>query len=213
METNNGNSPEYFDEDFYTSITGVKGKHRRDQNCPNYIEYARRMKEAFKDLLSEETKPTLLDIGAGVGIRTKNHIDNGFDAYSCDVSIWAAKHSVIPEKHYCVDIRKIGDYPFIDIVNVERVLGYIPKDDSELAVANAFLIAKKYVVITVICSDHIDQENVVKVAKPGRINIQPKAFWEDIFSRYTTRGWELDKEKTDIMLQNGWDCIWVFKKK
>lgn len=202
-------SAEYFDEDFYVSKTGVKGFHRRDQNCPNFIEFARRIKEAFKDTDCR----SILDIGAGTGIRTTNHIQNGFDAYPYDVSKYGYDNSVLPNRHYLSDIRNLSSvHRTFDIVIAERVLGYIPPEDSEKAVSACFEKAKKYLVFSIICEDHPDKQGVVEVARPGRINIQMSSFWEDIFKKFKMT---LDEEKTKIMLETKVGVrhgIWIFKK-
>jgi len=206
VQTNDGKDGSYFDKDFYTGETGDKGGPR-NVNHECYIEYASRLKEAVKDTDCK----TLLDIGAGIGLRTTNYINNGFDAYPCDISEYAFENSVLKDKYYCCDVRNLDAIKnYFDIVNVERILGYLKPEDSLLALENIDRKAKRFIFFSIICLDHVDQINVVNIARPGRINLQLKSFWLELFSKF--KNWKFDEEKTKIMLRNGWDCIWVFEK-
>ena len=197
--------PKFFDKDFYIGGCEEKGYHKRNENNEHYIEFSRRLTEAFKG----SGMKTVLDIGAGVGVRTINHINNGFDAYPCDISQWAYDNSMLPNKHYCCDVRNMKKIKqTFDIVISERQLGYIPAEDALMALEQIDSKAKHYIVFSIICSDHIDP-NIPIVAKPGRLNIAPKKFWEDLFARFD---WKLDEEKTRAMLEPAWDCLWVYKK-
>ena len=196
---------DYFDEDFYKSKTGVKGTHKRDENNMAYMEFSRRVRQAF-----DINTKTILDIGAGVGVRTINYINREFDAYPCDVSKYAYDNSKLPERHYLSDIRDLKEVDrTFDIVIADRVLGYIPPEDSLRALQAIDSKSDKYIILSIICLDHIDPA-IVECAKPGRINIQLKSFWNELFKSFPH--WTLDKEKTDIMLQNGWSCIVVIRK-
>ena len=195
-----------FDSDFYHCETGTKGKHKRDVNHDVYLWFSERLTDAFKDTDCK----SVLDIGAGLGIRTTNHIANGFDAYPCDVSQYGHDHSVLPDKHYLADVRDLSkvDRTF-DIVIAERVLGYIPPKDSLKALKQIDSKADKYIVFSIICSDHKDR-NIVEIAKPLRKNIQPQQFWLDLFAKFN---WHFDEDKTNTFLKDDWSCIWVYKKR
>lgn len=197
---------DYFDEDFYRCNTGTKGLHRRDVNHDVYKWFSERVHDCLKDTDCK----TMLDIGAGIGIRTTNHIANGYDAYPCDVSTWACQNSVLPDKHYIADVRDLDRIKRnFDVVIAERVLGYIPKEDSFKALKEVVSKARKFVFLSIICSDHRDQQIPI-TAKPGRINIQPRKFWEDLLNKIPNI--ELDIEKTKKMLKDDWDCLYVYKK-
>lgn len=198
---------DYFDRDFYTGETGLKG-NRRDQDCPGYNDWATRIKQAF----GSEIK-TVLDIGAGVGIRTLHHIENDYDAYPCDISDYARDNSVLPDKHIQCDIRELYkiDRTF-DLVIAERVICYLPAEYALQALQQIDKKADKYIAFNIICSDHKLDWAVEVGRKSNRLNIAPKKFWNELFSMF--ENWELDKEKTDIMLNYGEaDCFWVFKVK
>lgn len=195
----------YFDEEFYKRQTGQKGA-KRNQNSPFYMEFAAKLKAAFPihDL-------SLLDIGCGMGWRTLNHFRNHFSAYGCDVSDWAYFNSVLPAgRHYCCDVRELSKRinRKFNIVNLERIVEYLPVQDARRIIEAVDHVAQDYVVAAIICSDHQDPQ-VVENARPGRLNINTKEFWESLAAE---RGWVKDEEKTAIMVSGGWDCIWVFRK-
>jgi hypothetical protein len=201
----------FFDEEFYRSKIhdkngiGIKGA-KRDQNNPFYKEFSGKVNR----ILGGQVK-TILDIGGGMGIRTKNYIDLGFDAYCCDVSEWAYQNSEIgKDKHYCCDVREIdmkvpGVY---DLVVTERILGYVPETGTDKALENIYNKCTKYAIFSIICSDHKDQERPIQGA-PGRINMKPRTYWLEKLNSFN---WKINEEKTKVMLENGWDCIWVFEK-
>lgn len=203
----------FFDEEFYRSSEkapigiGLKGA-KRDGNSPYYIEYAAKMKEAFAGCEGF----SILDIGGGMGWRTMNHIENGFDAYACDISRWAFENSIMPSgKHYCMDIRDVGQIERqFDIVNVERILEYLPASEMFRALEAAWSRVRPggFMVASIICSDHRDQ-SVVFCAQPGRLNICPRDGWLEIFFDL---GAKIDEDKTKIFLGNDWDCVWVWRK-
>lgn len=201
----------FFDEEFYRSTKigptgmGLKGA-KRDGNSPFYVEYAIKVTRAFKDTDCK----TLLDIGGGMGYRSENHESEGRDTYTCDVSKWAHENSIRPkDKHFCLDVRKVASLKRkFDIVNVERILEYVPDVDAFSCLRQINEVAGKYIILAIICLDHAD-EGIIARASPGRVNIRPKAYWETFFRKLP---WKLDQEKTDIMLTGGWDCCWIFEK-
>lgn len=190
----------YFDRDFYRSFTNRKGA-KRDRQSPHYIEFAAKVKECFHNT----DVRTVLDIGCGMGWRTLNHLDNGFDATGVDVSRWAYNNSVLPPgKHICSDMRHLtGSY---DLVIVERSIEYLPPKYIVSTLDVLSKLATKYIIFSVICSDHKNSK-IVKNASPGRLTMVTKAEWQEWFSAHP---WKLDEDKTAIMLGNDWDCQWVF---
>lgn len=195
----------YFDREFYERQTGAKGA-KRNQNNPFYQEFSARLARAFvtRDL-------SLLDIGCGMGWRTTNHFRNAWSAYGCDVSDWAYFNSVLPlGRHFCCDMR---DLPrrvkrTFQVVAVERSIEYLPQEEAAKALDAIDAVATDYVVMSVICTDHRDP-NVVEASRPGRLNMNTKAYWE---AMCYAKGWILDKVKTQVMTDGGWDCIWVWRK-
>lgn len=204
--------PSFFDEEFYRSTKigpngiGLKGA-KRDSNSPFYVEYAWKVTKALAD---DPDCKTMLDIGGGVGYRSENHESEGRDVYTCDVSKWAADNSIRPDKHYHLDIRKLSTINRqFDLVNVERVIEYLPARESLKALKEVDAVASKYIFLAIICADHVDGEGITVRAAPGRLNINTKAYWDGLFAKMP---WTLDQAKTDIMLEGGWDCIWCFRK-
>lgn len=197
-------NPDFFDSEFYNQKTGKKGA-KRDQQSPFYIEFSGKFKAAFGNQIK-----TILDIGCGMGFRTLNHIQNGYDATGCDISKWAFENSVLPAgKHICCDMRLLNEHakaPF-DCVIVERSIEYLPAHSEAMNAITS--LSSGYFVFSIICSDHADPE-LVKRAAPGRLGINPKKYWLDIFNQYNLVE---DVEKTNIFLRGKWDCIWVMKKK
>jgi len=202
----------FFDEEFYRMKTqdkkgvGIKGA-KRDENSPFYKEFSGKVNRILKDKIK-----TILDIGGGLGIRTKNYVDLGFEAYCCDVSEWAYQNSVIgKEKHFCCDVRDIDTkvLGIYDLVIAERILCYIPESGIDKALDNIYNKCIRYAIFSIICSDHKDQERPI-LGAPGRVNIRPKEYWLEKLNKFK---WKIDEEKTKVMLENGWDCVWVFEKK
>jgi SAM-dependent methyltransferase len=205
-EGNKEFDPKYFDEEFYVCKTGYKGG-KRDQNNPTYKDFSNRIFKAFE---SEDIK-TILDIGGGVGYRTLNYQAKGYDAWTFDVSEYAYQHSVNPGKHICEDITQnyIPGTNVFDLVIAERILGYIDPEKSEQALLNIEKFSNKWIVLAIICQDHVAGDWFVEVARPGRINIQPKKFW---MHKVQKLGWIQDELKTEIMNAGGWDGITVWRK-
>jgi SAM-dependent methyltransferase len=198
-------NPDWFDEEFYRRTTGDKGA-KRDQNSPNYIEYAHKVKIAMR----KSGINTLLDIGCGMGWRTLNHIDNGFDATGCDISRWAFENSVLPPtKHICSDMRDLKNLnQTFDVVSVERSIEYLPEGDLMPTLETIYSLAKRYVIFSVIISDHRDQ-TIASMGAIKRLSMFPREYWNKLFSHFD---WRLNASKTRIMLLNNWDGIWVFEK-
>ena len=198
--------PSWFDEGFYR---GSKGSIR-DKESPFYHQFVNRVLMTYKDKSYEEMK--LLDVGCGLGIRTMIYRKNKIDAYGLDVSRWAYENTALPDfKHFCGDVRKVGRFfelRSFDLVVAERIMGYIPKKDAEFAVKRLASLTKKNIIFSIICSDHRSKQRVLSGA-PGRINIAPKSFWLSCFEKASLK---INIEKTAIMCQGGWDCVWFLEK-
>lgn len=197
---------EYFDEEFYVCRTGTKGG-KRDVEIPVFPFYVSLMLECFGGKGFK-----FLDIGCGVGLRTMHYINAGEDAIGFDVSKYAYEHSALPdEKKVLGDVRNIAEiFPenSFDVINCERTMSYLPEEDANEIIKNLAKVTKKYVMFAIICTDHKDQ-NLQVAGKPGRLNINTKEYWENLFF---LNGLMIDFEKTKIMRPEYWDCTWVVRK-
>lgn len=204
MESGKGHDEDYFDEDFYRG--GGKGAVR-DKDSPFYRMYASRVLSCIG---GKEYK--ILDVGCGMGIRTMHYVTAGEAVVGFDVSKWAYESTVLPEgRHVLGDVRKINTYFLyraFDVVNVERVMAYLPEEDARETVGRVVEVASKYVIFSIICSDHGDGK-AAKRGAPGRLNINTKQYWEELFVEVDLT---LNEEYTKRMRAQGWDCIWFLER-
>lgn len=200
----------FFDEEFYLSKQkdahgdGVKGA-KRDKLSWNMCEFSSKVDRC----LANTGCKSILDIGGGIGVRTELYVKKEYDAYVCDISEWACQNSLMKDRHYCKDIRNIGEIgKKFDVIITERIIEYLPTEYAIDAMKSVYDNVDKYAFFSIVCSDHRDP-NIPLLGAPGRMNINKKSYWENLFSKFK---WSIDKEKVDIMLENDWDCIWVLKK-
>lgn len=111
---------------------------RRDANDGNRDDWKLKARGYFADLLIDEHRKTVLEIGAGVGLDAKYFQERGFDIYAVDLSpqmVSACIAKGIPaETLDLYELDKLGRQ--FDGIYSMNVLLHVPRNDLPLVLAN-----------------------------------------------------------------------------